>query len=280
MTFADGYKASELEVVGTVGKRNTGTSVYFSPDPKYFDSPKFSISRLKHVLKAKAVLCPGLLVSFEDKASGEKVEWHYEDGLRSYRSIRSASSCVCPTSRSAAASRATRRRSTGPCYGCPRAATASGKLCQPDPHRPGRHARQWAAPGAAGCDARVLRVSQPAAAWRQAGARGCLGAHHLRLVHEDAGATVLWPDQGAPVIPRGGGVRFRRGQGCVQPVAQCPPRAGHAIGGAGHQQRWASSEGEQEGRTQAHHPRPGTAWQAGRLRRPGPDACRAVPGRR
>ncbi|WP_042934907.1 DNA topoisomerase IV subunit B, partial [Pseudomonas gingeri] len=84
MTFADGFKATELEVVGTVGKRNTGTSVYFAPDPKYFDSPKFSVSRLKHVLKAKAVLCPGLLVSFEDKATGEKVEWHYEDGLRSY----------------------------------------------------------------------------------------------------------------------------------------------------------------------------------------------------
>src|SRR5476651_657967 len=84
MTFADGYKATDLEVIGSVGKRNTGTSVYFAPDPKYFDSPKFSISRLKHVLKAKAVLCPGLLVSFEDKSTGEKVEWHYEDGLRSY----------------------------------------------------------------------------------------------------------------------------------------------------------------------------------------------------
>ncbi|MGH8424724.1 MAG: DNA topoisomerase IV subunit B, partial [Pseudomonas fluorescens] len=84
MTFADGYKKTELEIIGTVGKRNTGTSVFFAPDPKYFDSPKFSISRLKHVLKAKAVLCPGLLVSFEDKATGEKVEWHYEDGLRSY----------------------------------------------------------------------------------------------------------------------------------------------------------------------------------------------------
>ncbi len=84
MTFADGYKATELAVIGTVGKRNTGTSVYFAPDPKYFDTPKFSVSRLKHVLKAKAVLCPGLLVSFEDKSTNEKVEWHYEDGLRSY----------------------------------------------------------------------------------------------------------------------------------------------------------------------------------------------------
>ncbi len=86
MTFADGFKSSELEIIGTVGKRNTGTSVQFWPDPQYFDSAKFSISRLKHVLKAKAVLCPGLSVSFEDKVSGEKVEWHYEDGLRSYLS--------------------------------------------------------------------------------------------------------------------------------------------------------------------------------------------------
>ena len=84
MAFTDGFKASELEIIGTVGKRNTGTSVHFWADPKYFDSPKFSISRLKHVLKAKAVLCPGLSVSFEDKSTGEKVEWHYQDGLRSY----------------------------------------------------------------------------------------------------------------------------------------------------------------------------------------------------
>ncbi|MDV7213252.1 DNA topoisomerase IV subunit B [Azotobacter beijerinckii] len=84
MAFADGFKASELEVAGTVGRRNTGTSVQFWPDAKYFDSPRFLVSRLKHVLKAKAVLCPGLSVSFEDRSSGERVEWHYEDGLRSY----------------------------------------------------------------------------------------------------------------------------------------------------------------------------------------------------
>jgi topoisomerase-4 subunit B len=84
MAFADGFKATDLSVVGAVGKRNTGTAVRFWPDDKYFDSPKFSVSRLKHVLKAKAVLCPGLSVSFEDKNSGEKLEWHFEDGLRSY----------------------------------------------------------------------------------------------------------------------------------------------------------------------------------------------------
>lgn len=84
MLFADGFKASELEVIGAVGRRNTGTSVRFWPDGKYFDSARFSISRLKHVLKAKAVLCPGLTIGFHDKNSGEKLEWFYEDGLRSY----------------------------------------------------------------------------------------------------------------------------------------------------------------------------------------------------
>jgi len=84
INFADGYKATELEVVGSVAKKNTGTSVHFLPDPKYFDSHKFSISRLKHVLKAKAVLCPGLTITFEDKNTGEKIEWRFEDGLRSY----------------------------------------------------------------------------------------------------------------------------------------------------------------------------------------------------
>ncbi|WP_205341052.1 DNA topoisomerase IV subunit B [Denitrificimonas caeni] len=84
MSFRDGFKASELEVIGTVGKRNTGTSIRFWPDAKYFDTGKFSVSRLKHILKAKAVLCPGLTVQFDDKNSKEQVTWFYEDGLRSY----------------------------------------------------------------------------------------------------------------------------------------------------------------------------------------------------
>ncbi|MDY0415291.1 MAG: DNA topoisomerase IV subunit B [Gammaproteobacteria bacterium] len=84
MSFRDGFKASELDIIGTVGKRNTGTSIRFWPDPKYFDTSKFSVSRLKHILKAKAVLCPGLTVKFEDKNSNEQITWFYEDGLRSY----------------------------------------------------------------------------------------------------------------------------------------------------------------------------------------------------
>lgn len=84
MQFADGFKASELEVTGTVGRRNTGTGVRFWPDGKYFDSARFSVSRLKHILKAKAVLSPGLTISFTDKNTGENLQWFYEDGLRTY----------------------------------------------------------------------------------------------------------------------------------------------------------------------------------------------------
>ncbi|WP_097458549.1 DNA topoisomerase IV subunit B [Mangrovitalea sediminis] len=84
MTFANGDKTSDLAVVDTVGKRNTGTTVTFHPDPKYFDSPKFSVSRLRHILRAKAVLCPGLSVTFTQKQTGEKDEWCYADGLRDY----------------------------------------------------------------------------------------------------------------------------------------------------------------------------------------------------
>ena len=84
--FADGNKVSELEVIDSCGKRNTGTSVHFSPDPKYFDSIKFSVSRLRHVLRAKAVLCAGLEVNFHDENTGEKESWLYQDGLADYLS--------------------------------------------------------------------------------------------------------------------------------------------------------------------------------------------------
>jgi topoisomerase-4 subunit B len=84
MSFAGGDKRSKLEVVGTVGKANTGTTIRFWPDPKYFDSPKISVSRLKHALKAKAVLCPGLTVRLKIEQPAEKIEWCYSGGLEEY----------------------------------------------------------------------------------------------------------------------------------------------------------------------------------------------------
>ncbi|HEY3698955.1 MAG TPA: DNA topoisomerase IV subunit B [Spongiibacteraceae bacterium] len=86
MGFANGDKASELEVIGSCAKRDTGTSVRFVPDAKYFESSKFSVPRLRHVLRAKAVLCKSLRVTFIDEASGERDEWFYEDGLQDYLS--------------------------------------------------------------------------------------------------------------------------------------------------------------------------------------------------
>lgn len=84
MGFADGNKVSDLTVVGEVGRRNTGTTVRFWPNPQYFDAPKFAVPRLQHVLRAKAVLCSGLKVTFHDEASGERVDWCYQDGLTDY----------------------------------------------------------------------------------------------------------------------------------------------------------------------------------------------------
>lgn len=86
MNFANGDKTSELVAIDTCGQRNTGTELYFLPDPQYFDSIKFSLPRLKHVLRAKAVLCAGLDVHLRDEASGETEHWRYEDGLPDYLS--------------------------------------------------------------------------------------------------------------------------------------------------------------------------------------------------
>jgi topoisomerase-4 subunit B len=84
ISFNNGKKASKLKKTGTVGKRNTGSVVRFWPDSQYFDTVKFSVRRLKHVLRAKAVLCPRLAVTFTNKHTGETDSWHFEDGLKDY----------------------------------------------------------------------------------------------------------------------------------------------------------------------------------------------------
>ena len=84
MRFSNGDKKNELKVVGDVGLRNTGTSIKFKPNPEYFESDKIKTNELKHLLKAKAVLCPGLTIDFHDESKKEKIRWFYEDGLKSY----------------------------------------------------------------------------------------------------------------------------------------------------------------------------------------------------
>ncbi len=96
MEFADGAPKGPLVAIDTVGKRNTGTYLRFWPRGSYFDMPKFLVSRLKHNLRAKAVLCPGLTVNFLDEASGETERWYYEDGLRDYLMTALADRTILP----------------------------------------------------------------------------------------------------------------------------------------------------------------------------------------
>lgn len=84
IAFENGVKVEELEVIGTSGRRTTGTTVHFKPNPKYFDSKNFSVSRLRHLLRAKAVLCSGLEIKFVDKVNNTEDVWCYQDGLSDY----------------------------------------------------------------------------------------------------------------------------------------------------------------------------------------------------
>ena len=84
IAFENGQKVEDLTVIGTCGRRTTGTTVHFKPNPKYFDSEKFSVSRLRHLLRAKAVLCSGLEIKFIDKVNDTEDTWLYQDGLNDY----------------------------------------------------------------------------------------------------------------------------------------------------------------------------------------------------
>lgn len=84
MSFANGDKLSELQEIGVTKKRDTGTTIRFWPNPKYFDTIRISVKHLTHVLRAKAVLCSGLSMTFVNTASTETINWRYEHGLLDY----------------------------------------------------------------------------------------------------------------------------------------------------------------------------------------------------
>jgi topoisomerase-4 subunit B len=87
ITFADGFKKTDLEEIGSVGKRNTGTVVKFKPDAQFFDTIKFSVSKLRHNLRSKAVLCPGLEINFHNEIDDTTDKWIYKEGLKDYLSM-------------------------------------------------------------------------------------------------------------------------------------------------------------------------------------------------
>ena len=166
ISFKDGKVSSKLEVVGTVGQRNTGTTVRFWPDPKFFDSDKFSVPQLRHVLKAKAVLCPGLKITFENEATKEKDEWFFTGDLAAYLKEE--------IGKEDAAARRAHLREERPGEGQRRrirdrvdaeCGTRDGReLRQPHPDRRRRHARERPARRRRGRSARVLRIPQSRAA--------------------------------------------------------------------------------------------------------------------
>jgi topoisomerase-4 subunit B len=86
IVFAGGDVAEKLKVVGTVGPRNTGTSLRIYPDAKYFDAPNVSLPDLVRLLRAKAVLLPGVKVSLHvEKGKERKTQtWSYPNGLTGY----------------------------------------------------------------------------------------------------------------------------------------------------------------------------------------------------
>jgi topoisomerase-4 subunit B len=86
MKFNSSVKTADLEEIGDVGKRNTGTLIKFTPNPQYFDSVKFSVKQLRHNLRSKAVLCPGLEVNFDNQIDETKDRWLYGDGIKDYLS--------------------------------------------------------------------------------------------------------------------------------------------------------------------------------------------------
>ena len=84
MKFESSVKSNDLEEIGTVGKRNTGTLIKFMPEAKFFDSVKFSIKKLRHNLRSKAVLCPGLEINFKNEIDETEDTWLFKDGIKDY----------------------------------------------------------------------------------------------------------------------------------------------------------------------------------------------------
>ena len=82
--FANGDKVRDLKEAGTCTKKDTGTTVRFEPDLRYFDSPNISVTRLRHLLKAKAVLCSGLTICLHNEKTHETETWCFENGLTDY----------------------------------------------------------------------------------------------------------------------------------------------------------------------------------------------------
>ena len=222
MAFADGGKTSNLKETGTVGQRNTGTAVTFWPNEKYFDSNKVSIPKLKHVLRAKAVLCPGLRISLKVEHPEEEQIWHYEDGLKEYLLDQLGDIEFYPE-QPFMGNLSGNHRSGRMGYrlgGRESGRDGGGKLCQPGAYGARRYSCERLARRFNRGHARVLRIPQPAAARDKGRAGRCLGKLPLHFIGKAGRSAVFRPDQGTPELARMRDLRVRRRQGRFQPVVK------------------------------------------------------------
>ncbi len=211
--YEHGAPVTKLKVVDSVGKRNTGTRVRFLPDASYFDTTQIALGRLKHLLRAKAVLVPGV-EGETDGTSRRQGRYRRMDVRRRFVGLSDAGARrrrngTRPTVLLWRAGQPRGRRlGAGVDLGWRRA--RHGKLCQPDSDAARRHARQRVAQRFIRRDEGVLRVSRSAAAWVEADWRGSVGSMQLRVVCEACRSAVFWPDEGAVVVAPIRGVHFGR----------------------------------------------------------------------
>ena len=161
MSFKGGVKKENLSVKETVGKRNTGTLIRFKPDGSYFDSPKFSVSRMRHLLRAKAVLCPGLRVVFIDETASKdedkETEWYFEHGLKDYLATELEGYAVLPAEPFMGAESSSDEAVDWAVQWLPEGGElVTEKLRQSHSDNSRWYSRQWSADGIAGGIARIL----------------------------------------------------------------------------------------------------------------------------
>ena len=264
--FRDGALSSKLEEVGTVGQRNTGTTLRFWPDPKFFDAPKFSTPQLRHTLKAKAVLCPGLRITFTDEASGTKDEWFFAGDLGAYLADELGKAARLPPE---------------PIVGKREQDQDSVEyaLCwAPDAENAIAESYVNLIPTAeGGTHVNGLRSGTAAAVrefceFRNLLPRGVklapedVGRRALRPLHQDSRAAIRRADQRAARFARCGATRRELCEGCDRHVARAAPRCRRAHRAVCDPERARSHQGGAEGHPQTHLRGSGVAGQARRLR--------------
>jgi DNA gyrase/topoisomerase IV subunit B len=277
--FAGGNKQQELAAIGTVGQRNTGTTIRFWPDARYFDTGRFSVKRLRHTLRAKAVLCPKLTVTFFDENTGDSDQWYYEDGLKAYL---------------ASGLGEFERIPDGPFVGQLEGdgeAVSWAVIWLPEGGETITESYVNLIPTAQGGThvngfrSGLLAAIREFCEFRKLIPRGIkltprrhLEPLRLRAVSQNDRSPVFRPDQRAPLLPPVCLVCQRRGQRCVQLVVESAHGRRRTPGRNGHRKCPQPPEGRPENRSKKSDRRTGPTRKAGRLHQPGPHDDRVVSG--